>query len=105
LLACALAQAQAALELVVTDGALPKAQQRIVVTQGDALRWRFVSNQAGEVHVHAYRVAATLVPGQPAELAFTARATGRFRVEWHAAGSAPGGHHAPPLAVLEVRPR
>ena len=71
------------------------------------LRWRITSNAAGEVHLHAYRLSARLLPGQPAELVFTAFATGRFRLEWHAAGdnsAAPDAHHAPALAVLEVLP-
>ena len=92
-------------EMQLVDGTLPAAQQLITVLQGDSLRWRFTSKLAGEVHVHAYRLNVAVQPGQTAELAFTAHATGRFRVEWHAAGAAPGGHHAPPLATLEVRPR
>jgi hypothetical protein len=99
------AQAQPVRELAVVDGALPPGQRLIAATKGDALRWRIVSNLPGEVHVHAYRASVALQPGRPAELAFTAHATGRFRVEWHAAGGAAGDHPAPPLAVLEVRPR
>lgn len=98
------ASAQPVRELAITGGTLPPADRLIVATKGDALRWRVVSDLPGEVHVHAYRVAATVATGRPAELAFNAHATGRFRVEWHAAGAEPGSHHAPPLAVLEVRP-
>lgn len=108
-LACAAAQAQlpqqAASELALVDGVLQPAQRLIVAAKGDALRWRIVSNLPGEVHVHAYRVSVALQPGQAAELAFKAHASGRFRVEWHGAGGVPGSHHAAPLATLEVRPR
>jgi hypothetical protein len=104
----AFAQAARPRELVLVDGALPAAERLIKATKDDALRWRVTSDRAGELHVHAYRVSLALKPGVPAELAFTVHATGRFRVEWHAAGQADvagGAHHAPPLAMLEVRPR
>lgn len=101
----ALAQVQTARQLTLVNGTLPAAQRLIVATKGEALRWRLDSNVAGTVHVHAYRVSVALRPGQAVDLAFTAHATGRFRIEWHAAGEAgPGPHHAPPLAMLEVRP-
>ena len=104
----AFAQPVAVRELALVDGVLPVAQRLIVAKQGDVQRWRLTSNLPGEVHVHAYRVSVTLQPGQAGELAFTAHASGRFRVEWHAAGAAStssAAHHAPALAVLEVRPR
>jgi hypothetical protein len=117
--ACAAAHAQAAApaqvqhELRLVDGVLPAEQRLITALKGDALRLRVSSNTAGELHLHAYRLSLALQPRQPAELAFTAHATGRFRFEWHAAkkpdqapGAAPpADHHAAPLAVLEVRPR
>ncbi len=99
--------------LRLVDGVVPAEQRLIRALKGDALQLRVSSNTAGELHLHAYRLSLALQPGQPAELAFTAHATGRFRFEWHAAktpGDAPGAappadHHAAPLAVLEVRPR
>jgi hypothetical protein len=76
------------------------------VLEGDAVRLRIRSDSAGEVHLHGYRLAARVLPGTAAELAFTAHATGRFRIEWHAGSGTPApSHHAPPLAILEVRPR
>jgi hypothetical protein len=104
------AQAATTQELRVVDGALPAGQRLLRARKGDALRWRITSNLPGEVHLHAYRISVALQPGRPAELAFTAHATGRFRLEWHAAtrsaaSAAAGSHHAPPLAVLEVHPR
>ncbi len=96
-------------ELLLTDGLLPPSQRLIPALKGDALRLRVRSNTAGELHLHAYRLQLAVPAGQPAELAFTAHATGRFRFEWHAAnttGAAPrSDHHAAPLGVLEVRPR
>ena len=107
-----LAQAQPNGELTrtlrIVNGALTPDQRLIKVYQGDRLRWRITSNAAGVLHLHAYRLSLQLQAGQTQELAFTAFASGRFRVEWHAAGE-PGpaapGHHAPALALLEVQPR
>jgi hypothetical protein len=108
---CALA-AEQVLDWQINGGSLPAAQRVVAVLKGDSLRWRVTSDQAGELHLHAYRLVLRVQPGKTAELAFTAHATGRFRVEWHPASadagtgaSAPAGHHAPALAVLEVRPR
>jgi hypothetical protein len=99
-------------DLSIVDGAVPVAQRLIKVQKGQPLRWRITSDQAGELHLHAYRLHAAVKPGQVAELAFTAHATGKFRLEWHGAqdrpvpkDAAPSHHHAPALATLEVRPR
>lgn len=104
-LGSALAQAADApwRELTLVDGALPFAQRHIVVKQGEVQRWRISSNLTGELHVHAYRVSVAVRTGTVAELNFTARASGRFRVEWHGAGSG-SSHHTPPLATLDVLP-
>ncbi len=105
--ASAFASAQAAdtpwRELTLLDGALPASQRHIVVKQGEVQRWRIRSNLTGELHVHAYRVSVAVRTGTVAELNFTARASGRFRIEWHGAGSG-SGHHTPPLATLDVLP-
>ncbi len=104
--------AEQGLDLSIVDGALPAEQRLIKVQKGQRLRWRISSNQAGELHLHAYRLHAAVKPGHIAELAFTAHATGKFRLEWHGAqdkaspkDAAPSHHHAAPLATLEVRPR
>jgi hypothetical protein len=75
--------------------------------RGDAVRLRFTSDAPGEIHFHAYRLSAALAPGTPAELKFTAHATGRFRIEWHptAGTDKKSDHHGAPLAILEVRPK
>ena len=98
----------ATLDLSITDGLLAKELRLIKIRKGDQLRFRISSDTAGEFHLHAYRLRAPLQAGQTTELAFTAFATGRFRLEWHSAsdiGAPSGGHHAPPLAFLEVQPR
>ena len=104
--------------LDITAGKTPAAQQVIRVEKNDLVKLRISSATAGEVHLHAYRQDIKLVPGAPAEISFQAHATGRFRIEWHGAAgteikaanaakaaASTGAHHAPPLAVLEVRPK
>jgi hypothetical protein len=93
--------------LHIVDGRLPPDERLIEARKGDRLRLRVTSNLAGELHLHAYRLSVALVPGEPAELAFSAFATGRFRFEWHpskAQGAPAEDHNAAPLATLEVRP-
>ena len=99
--------AEKVFELAIVGGMLPASQRVLRVDKSDAVRLRLTSDAAGEAHLHGYRLDARVAPGQAAELAFSARATGRYRIEWHAAGDAPEGgrHHGPPLAVLEVRPK
>ena len=106
-LAQAQTQAETILQLPIVNGTVPAELRLIKVHKGERLRWRISSNTAGELHLHAYRLSAPLQAGGTTELAFTAHATGRFRLEWHGASdqsAAAGGHHAPPLAILEVRP-
>jgi hypothetical protein len=93
--------------LAIVRGRLPAEQRVIKVEKGDAVRLRVTSDEPGDLHLHGYRLAATLTPGVAAELAFTAHATGRYPFEWHGAGAAAksGAHHGPPLAALEVRPK
>ena len=94
--------------LNIANAVVPAAQRLIRVTQGDQLSLRITSDAPGQLHVHAYRIEAQVVPGQTAQVLIPAFATGRFRVEWHpAAGrvAAAGTQHAPALAMLEVHPR
>lgn len=94
-------------DLTIARGALPAEQRVLRVAKGDTVRLRVTSDAAGEIHLHGYRLEAKLTPGVPGEIAFKAYATGRYRLEWHPAGATgkSGGHHGPPPATLEVRPR
>ena len=99
--------AEKSFELAITGGQVAKEQRLIRVDKGTPVKLRVSSDAAGSLHLHAYKLEAHLVPGTPAELAFNARATGRFRFEWHSdnAKAKSGDHHGPPLATLEVRPK
>jgi heme/copper-type cytochrome/quinol oxidase subunit 2 len=93
-------------ELEVTRST-PAKPRVLRVEKDDPVRLRVTSAVAGEIHIHGYRLEAKLAAGVPHELAFKARATGRYRIEWHPSDDAArkSGHHGPPLATLEVRPR
>jgi hypothetical protein len=89
---------EAMFDLGIVDGKIAKEK-----------RLRFTSNRSGDIHLHAYRLQAKVIADKPSELKFRAHATGKFRFEWHETkqqGKVPleGGHHAEPLATLEVRP-
>lgn len=84
-------------------GAAPAAQRQLRVTQGDTVVVRLTSDKAGEAHLHAYRLTARLSPGAPAQWRFVAKASGRFRIEWHAQGWL-SRTHGPVLATLDVMP-
>lgn len=94
-------------ELEILQGAPPAKPRVLRVEKDDSVRIRVRSEVAGEIHLHGYRLEMKLTPGMPRELAFKARATGRYRVEWHPAGEAASkdDHHGPPLAFLEVHPK
>ena len=94
-------------ELTITRSAAPVKPRVLRVQKDDHVRIRITSDGAGEIHLHGYRLEMNLTPGTPHELAFKARATGRYRIEWHAADEAAqsSDHHGPPVAVLEVRPQ
>jgi FtsP/CotA-like multicopper oxidase with cupredoxin domain len=105
-----LAQApETTFDLAIVDGKVAKEKRLIKVHKGDLVRLRLTSNLPGDVHLHAFRLQAKVSADKPSELTFRAHATGKFRFEWHETkqqGKVPaeGGHHAEPLATLEVRP-
>ena len=94
-------------ELAIPRNAAAVKPRVLLVEKDDMVRLRATSEVAGEMHLHGYRLELKLTPGTPHELQFKARATGRYRIEWHPAGEAAqkGDHHGPPLATLEVRPK
>lgn len=93
--------------LTISGGVVPAAQRVLRVDKGDAVRLRLTADTPGEVHLHGYRLEAKVAPGSSSELGFRARATGRYRIEWHPAGETAkkSNHHGPSLAILEVRPK
>jgi heme/copper-type cytochrome/quinol oxidase subunit 2 len=94
-------------ELEVPRGPATTKPRVLRVEKDDLVRLRATSAVAGEIHIHGYRLEAKLTAGAPHELAFKARATGRYRIEWHPSDDTArkSDHHGPPLATLEVRPK
>ena len=93
-------------DLAITRGAAPVLARVLQVEKDDLVRLRVTSEMPGELHLHAYRLEVKVNPGTPSVLDFKARATGRFRIEWHATETVKkSDHHGPALAILEVRPK
>jgi ferric-dicitrate binding protein FerR (iron transport regulator) len=96
------------IELKLTGETLPAAQRSWRVTKGDKITLRIAGDTPGQLHLHAYQVDVKVVPGQTAETSFIAHATGRFRLQFHAAVEKPGAaadRHAGPLATIDVMPQ
>ena len=103
------AAAQGSPELVfdvrIERGRVAPAMTLIRVTQGDAVRLRWTSDRPIILHLHGYDIESKVAPGSVTEMAFIARATGRFPVEEHNP-HAQGGHaHGEALVRIEVHPR
>jgi hypothetical protein len=107
LLATVHAQAQVlTFNLKVEHGAVPANMRLIRVKQGDAVKLRWSSDRPITLHLHGYDIERKVVPGEVAEMAFTANVTGRFPVEEHKADAGGGHSHGQaPLVRLEVYPR
>jgi len=94
------------LELTIAGNVVPENQRVLRAAKGDVVTLRVSSDVPGELHIHAYRQEVKLSAAGTVELVFTAHASGRYRIEWHAAAQRrQGGHHDHPFAMLEVRPR
>ena len=111
LLLCALMPAPARAADVVFDlriekGRVPHKLSLIRVTQGDNVRLRWTTDRPIILHLHGYDIETRVEPGTVAEMAFTARATGRFGVEEHKPNARGGHSHGEASLVrVEVRPR
>jgi len=96
------------IELTLSGESVPVAQRTWRVTKGDKITLRISGDTPGQLHLHAYHVDLKLVPGQTAETTFEAHATGRFRLQFHAAAEKQGAaadRHAGPLATIDVMPQ
>jgi hypothetical protein len=95
-----------AAELSLALGGPPGAVPVVLrVTKGEAVTLHLSGDRPVAVHVHGYNLSASVAPGRPQALRFTAHATGRFPIHVHPAGEAAGARHGAPAAFLEVHPR
>ena len=93
-------------DLRIEKGRVAEKMRLIRVTQGDNVRLRWTSDRPIILHLHGYDIETRVAPGAVAEMAFTARATGRFGVEEHKPNARGGHSHGEASLVrVEVRPR
>ena len=78
----------------------------IRVKQGDAVTLRWTTDRPIVLHLHGYDIEKKVEPGAATEMAFVARATGRFSVEEHKPDAKGGHSHGEAALVrIEVLPR
>lgn len=92
-------------DLRIENGRVAPDMRLIRLKQGDKVRLRFTSDRPLNLHLHGYDIEARVERGKAAEMAFTARAAGRFPVEEHRANAHGPSHGEAPLVRIEVRPR
>lgn len=96
------------LVLAIKSGAVTADQRILHVRKDDRVRLRVTSDRPAVLHLHGYDIELNVAPQAGSEVVFTAHATGRYPIHFHAADAAPAGHahrHGSALAYLEVRPR
>ncbi len=99
-------QAELVFDLRIEKGKVAQDMRLIRVKQGDAVRLRWTADRPIVLHLHGYDIERKVEPGVVAEMAFEARATGRFPVEEHKPNAKGGHSHGEaPLVRIEVRPR
>ena len=93
-------------DLKLEKGRVAPNMRLIRVKQGDAVKLRWTTDRPIVLHLHGYDIETKVEPGAVAEMAFTARATGRFPIEEHKPDAKGGHSHGEaPLVRIEVRPR
>jgi len=99
--------AELTFSLRIENGSVPEKMRRIRVEQGDVVRLLWTVDQPLLLHLHGYDIERRLEPGSVGEMAFTARATGRFPIHAHAEGARAGrsAHEEAPIVTIEVYPR
>lgn len=98
--------AEVTFDLKIEKGKVAQNMRLIRVKQGDAVKLRWATDRPIVLHLHGYDIEKKVEPGAVAEMAFEARATGRFPVEEHNPNAKGGhAHGEAPLVRIEVRPR
>lgn len=75
----------------------------IRVSQDEAIALRWATDEAAELHIHGYDIRFDISPDAPAEIEFTAHATGRYAVTSHGFGDEHSHGHET-LVYIEVHP-
>ena len=93
-------------DLKIQGGRVPQTMRLVRVKQGDTVKLRWTSDRPIALHLHGYDIERTVEPGTVSEMAFVARATGRFSVEEHKPDAKGGHSHGEAALVrIEVLPR
>jgi hypothetical protein len=97
---------EATFDIKIEQGKVAPNMRLIRVKQGDAVRLRWTTDRPIVLHLHGYDIEKKVEPGAVAEMAFEARAAGRFPVEEHTPNAKGGHSHGEASLVrIEVRPR
>ena len=92
-------------EMRLENDRLTDNRKTITVKRGDRVEINWRADRPTTLHLHGYDIEVSPGPDNPQTMSFTARATGRFAIETHAApGQGKSGHHSV-LIYLEVHPR
>ena len=98
--------AELTFDLRIEKGRVAKKMRTIRVRQGDAVTLRWTTDRPIVLHLHGYDIEKKVEPGAATEMAFVARATGRFSVEEHKLDAKGGHSHGEAALVrIEVLPR
>ena len=77
------AEPDAVFAFAIAAGRAEPPLDRHTVAEGSTVRIEVTSDQADELHLHGYDLAAEVGPGKPAVIEFTADQTGLFELETH----------------------
>lgn len=98
--------AELAFDLEIEKGRVARNMRLIRVRQGDEVTLRWTTDRPILLHLHGYDIERKVEPGAVTEMAFVARATGRFSVEEHKTNANGGHSHGEAALVrIEVLPR
>src|SRR5262249_57556979 len=89
--------------LRIENGHVPENMRLIRVTQGDVVKLQWSADKPSVVHLHGYDIERRVVPGVVTDLAFTARATGRFPVNLPRSETGSPGHR-PEATPVPIEP-
>ena len=97
--------AEVTFALAISNGHVPASMRLIRVKQNDMVKLEWSTDKPMQIHLHGYDIEKELKPGTVTEMAFAARATGRFTVAPHTGAAPGGGHsHGDVLVTVEVYP-
>ena len=71
------------IDVNIANRATTSTREDLRATQGDTVSLRFISDEAGEVHLHGYNLTAAISPTQPGNITFTADTAGAFGLNFH----------------------